>query len=219
MHDRKKEWTFAQLQGLAQILRARALPALESLTFSPAHWGPGMVPLLTGALASGACPSLRTLDIGDHKFQELVALATMLEARAALPACRDLEMLLAERFWGWGNSEAACCRLLRAMLPWVTELNLMFEWNAAYGAEFVALRPPRLKAFSVYNDETPPVEVYEAIPALESLNFCSHIRCEKDDDSPPDAPRIEPIVSALNRGVAFQRLQKLDFSEIFLGGR
>lgn len=56
-----------------------------------------------------------------------------------------------------------------ALLPSVTELELN-EWEAIHDTSFVAVRPPQLKKLTVMNATiTPPVEVLQAMPALEEL--------------------------------------------------
>ena len=198
--------TAALVQSMAGALRMGGpLPALEVLRLSPAtRWQPGMLPVLAGALASGACPSLRVLNVksgstfNHHKHEDLEALAAMLEERAQRPACRGLEHLKADGLTLLDDepSLAVRTRLMRALLPTVRELD-HFRWEAAYEECFLAARPPHLERVAVEGAQSFPVDVWEAMPVLRDLSYTF-------DD-------VESFILALDRGVAFQQLQWLSF--------
>ena len=66
--------------------------------------------------------------------EDLEALATMLEARAQLPACRGLDPIKPDGLVDEERSEAFRCRLLRALLPSMTEFGTFqcaLKWHAA----------------------------------------------------------------------------------------
>ena len=184
------------------------LQALEVLRFSNQM---GMFPILADALASGACPFLRVLDLNCGYFleEEMEALVAMLEARAQNPACRRLELLDTEEddFLDHGRSLAARTRLLRALLRTVTELN-HFQWDAAYEECFVAMRPRQLKNMSLTSADPPSVEVWESLPGLEELVY--------QDMDWGGIAYVEPLIAALHRGMAFPSLRHLELGYLEL---
>lgn len=216
--------TLPVVQNLAAALRVpEALQALELLDLRPDtwhHWIGGGVPLFADVLASGAAPALRVLGLGhslESTFQDedLEAITTMLETRAQLPACRGLERIQTPDLLNnmCIGSEAARCQLLCALLLTVTELNLG-TMSPAYAACFVAMQPPRLRKLWTINEHEysipVPMEVWEAMPELvEVLGDGTFWK-------PMDFAHLQPLIEALNRGVAFQKLQKLDLRNVKL---
>ncbi len=168
--------TVAHVQTLALAFRSPgALQVLEVLRPHPTTaWRAGMLPLLANALASDATPALQTLDLkcGPSQDADLEALAAMLETRAQRLACRGLDVLKTGTDWvGKEVSEASRCRLMRALLHTVTELE-NFTWDAAYAACFLAAQPPRLtKCAVLLHTFAPSVGVWESMPALEHLVY------------------------------------------------
>ena len=67
-----------------------ALPALKDLCLE-CKLGPGAIPRLARALASGKAPLLTDLSIYYCNDSDLDALADMMEARARLHGCRGLD--------------------------------------------------------------------------------------------------------------------------------
>lgn len=201
--------TIPEVQALTDALQTTgALPCLEHLYISlPGGWLPGIVALFAGALASGAAPSLRSLDICAHRKEEdMEALATMLEARAQLPACRGFEKFIKGLIWA---STETRCRMLRVLLPSMTELYTR-KWEDSDAPGFQETRPPLLR-WSVYVDEAvPSVAVWEAVPVLEELTY------GPANEEPRGLAELEPIISALDRGVAFQSLKKLTVEDFTL---
>lgn len=207
-----------QVQGLAGALGAPgALPALEVLQLSPtAGWRAGMLPLLAGALTSGTAPTLRVLDLvrGPQADWDLEALVGMLEARAQLPACRGLEQLKAPGLLDPSRSEALRKRLLRALLPSITEMEGPLNWCAAYDECFTAAPAPHLVTINIYGMQgarLPSSLALEAMPALE--NF------ELDCGVLHDAAEMmngQAVITALRRGAAFRHLQSLTLERLRL---
>lgn len=204
------------LAGAMQV--PGALQALEILRLAPAAlsrkelWQikseevshPGMLPCLAEALASGASPGLRILDLkGFRSFQDkdLVALTTMLMTRARLhvPLCRGLEQILSDKLLSddRSTSTSARARLLRALLPSVTELTL-HTWNSSYETCFVTGQPaaPRLKEFTM--TEPGSLKMWESMPELEGLSYY----VSGHDD-------IRSLVEASNSGAALRQLNDL----------
>jgi hypothetical protein len=70
-----------QVRRLADAMQAPgALEALEMLAFRKTHWAPGTIQPLVHALATGAAPSLRSLDLGEsgsYSNDDAEALAAM----------------------------------------------------------------------------------------------------------------------------------------------
>ncbi len=197
----------AHVERLAEALKAPGvLQALEHLAFTrTTRWQAGMVPLLASALRSGAAPSLRILDLGGvniYQNEDLGALATMVKTRGQHHDCRGLERIKG----GFGGCLfSAIAPLLCALLPSVTTLH--FEWDADYYEHFfVELRPPHLKICDVTGPGIPSVEIWEAMPKLEELIYAGH---KNNDGAPGHVASLEPFISALSRGVAFQELQEL----------
>ena len=207
--------TVVQVQGLAGALTvAGPLQALETLSFLPIFgWVPGMLLVLARALASGACPSLRVLDLGNHlnlyMDKDVEALAAMLEARARRPACHALDTIKAEYLVD-ESSRPARSRLIRALLPTVTELP-QFTWRPEYEACFLEFQSPSLKKFKATGPENPSMEVWEALPELEEVVYVAG-----EELAYGRMADVEPFIAALNRGVAFQRLEKLSLRYIEL---
>ena len=196
------------------------LQALESLDLQPEmYWERGRLPLLAGALAADAAPSLRTLTSHhclEHDDEDVDALTAMLEGRTHRPACRGI--LAGIEFC----TKAACRRLMRALLPSLVELDDGFDWDPAYETAILKMRPLCLTTCKVMCplDTLPSVEVWEAMPNVEELVYeVTEPRDEtfydSDDDGDEGAPQAMelPLISALTRGVAFQRLQKLALRE------
>ena len=122
----------------------------------------------------------------------------MVEARAALcPACRGLEVIEGCKYWG--ESEAVRSQLLRALLPSLTDLNLC-NWDQSYDECFVSVGARQLKNLEITLFDSrvrPSVEMLESLPALETLSYgMTNLQSSKPED----------LISAFNRGVAFQRL-------------
>ena len=185
------------------------LPRLEQLCFLPTpYWQAGMLPVLAGSLAAHACPSLRVLELGNEGFndEDLEALAAMLEVRALCPACCGLEIVLAQRILSRHHPLALRTRLMRCLLPTVKELG-PFCWQA-YEECFVSIRPRQLLTCKVKGPGVPPVEVWESMPGLEELVYAPG----EPESIPGRLADLEPFISALNRGVAFQHLQYLELS-------
>ncbi len=182
-----------------------ALQSLETLAFihHGSDWPAQTLPMLASALAQdGVAPLLRELDVdlGECNAKDMARFSSMLERRAQLPACRGVEVVTEARL---NDDElgARHCRLLRAILLTATKLpNLC--WASDYEACFLAAPPPRLGAIQLRSaeEEFPSVEVLEAMPVLEELDWGS--------------ASIAPVAAALNRGVAFQQLTKLEFTAV-----
>lgn len=211
VHDIARE----HIPTLAAAMRMPgALQSLEVLKLTPkSGWHTGMLPVLAEALTSDVAPSLRVLDLAGRPAEDrdLEAFAQMLETRAQLPACRGLLQLKWYRyteFYIWG--EASLCRLFPFLLPTMEEFGPVF-WRTAYTACFVAVPAPRLKKF-IHNHDggVIPVEVWESMLGLEELQLQS----SPSGGGVRDV--INPVVAALDRGVAFQQLQKLVLSELKL---
>ncbi len=207
--------TLAYVRSLATAMVVPgALQSLEELCFvCYGAWQSGQISLLAGAMASGAAPLLRTLQVecvfGYFKDEDVEALAAMLEARAQLSTCRGLEQLHTFGVLDEARSLAMRCRLLRAFLPSATGLDRL-EWDAAYEDCFVTVQPSRVTKMVEEETNTPisEVEVWESLPALEELTYegaCSIL--------PAYPSNLDSFLRALNRGVAFQRLQKLSLSD------
>lgn len=212
----------AAFAAFAGVLHAPGtLQDLECLCIKDSYnaYLPDTLSLIVGALTSGALPALRVLDLDfqrkkwDHGI--LDALAAMLEARAAHGACQRLEQFEIRAYEIDGNDLSnddllIRCRLLRALLQSVTKLPDRFRWNPAYEACFVAVRPPRLKRFCIDDGtSTPSVEVLEAMSEMEELVYRGRKYYRRFD--------LGSVVSALNRGIAFQRLQSISFTKISMG--
>lgn len=204
-HCRDSSTTLEHIRTLAGVLRVPgALEALKVLRLSAEAWEDGMLPELARALGSGAAPSLRLLDVGSglSSHANAEALAAMLEARARLPACCGLGELKASNFMDTTIPEATRTRLLRALLPSVTELGTLW-WMPEYEASFVEVGAPCLKKATMRahgeDAEFPSAQVWEAMPELEGLMLQVY----------GDVASVQPVISALERGVAFQRLQML----------
>ncbi len=198
-------------------LAGGALQGLEQLAiYSASEWEKGMLPRLADALASEIAPLIWVLDFGPGgrvEDEDLEALAAMLETRAQLPACRGLEQV--QLFEDWMDnfdelfSDAARCRLMRAMLLTVTELD-EFGWAPEYEACFVEAPPPRLKTFqvSVGGDATPSVAVWEAMPEIVEVSVSGME--EETDNLPDEMAGLGPLVAALNGGVTLTELRSLE---------
>ncbi len=111
--------------------------------------------------------------------------------------------------------------LLRALLPTLTELNDDFSWDPAYEACFLDARPPCRRVCHLAIDYDAPadgtsglpsVDVLEAMPAVEELTYSTFRR----QVAAPHMPDIQPLVTAFNRGVAFQQLHTLKLSRCTL---
>lgn len=174
----------------------------------------GAIKLLAEALISGAAPSLRHLglDFCDFEDEDVEALATMLEARAQNPDCRASEKV--DRYVFIGGSDELSDRVMRALLPSLTELKLEY-WNDTYDrneSRFTSVRPPQLKRLEIQFDDNqegriavpPSVAMLESMPALDSLSYWANLL------NPTMIVDFEPIILALNGGVAFRNLQASD---------
>lgn len=219
--------THQHVQGLtAALLVDGALPVLEDLMISPL--GPGMTALFTGALAQRprALPALRHLDLGDDEVNEedLRATAAMLTARTDAGCCQGMETLPGT--WLDYGSEDARRQWLRHLLPSVTTL-LSLPWDLAYEACFVSDAAPGLVRLHLSVDEDvyremeegdyycpnkpPSVAVWEAMPALESVEL--HL-----SDAPElAATALDILIEALGRGRALTHLQELAFLDSPIG--
>lgn len=144
--------------------------------------------------------------------EDMEALAAMIENRARQPDCKKLDILEAGE-WLEEGSEVARGRLLRGLLPSVTRLE-DYTWRPAYEACVLGAQPVHLTYFGVrVQDDAPPsVEVLEAMPALDEVMYMPAER-----ESVCGLSALEPIVSALHRKVAFQRLDTLTFALCHLG--
>ena len=205
-----------KLANLAAAMQVPgALQALECLRLERHAIQPEVLPLLAGALAGGAAPNLRLLDLGGGALidEDAEALAAMLEARAQRPACRRLEMLKAEGLLDEEIEEAPRCRVVRALLPTILELEHLV-YDTVYDACFVAAataQPCPLTKLRTYSTGLPSAEALAALPALEHLAYNS----SKEDDF-VDLEEIRSLVSALKDGVALQRLQKLEAPDLHM---
>lgn len=178
-------------------------------------WSSKMIRLLAKALASGAAPSLRHLDLnlgctfGKGMDKAVKRLAAMLESRALLPACRGLETLDNEDLDRiMYCSEEIGCRFLRAFLPSLTELFL-YTTNCNkfdYEVCFVSVGAPRLIFLQLCRPENffpdgarllPSAQMLECMPALEILVY------DAEEELHCQLPDLEPVILALNRGIAF----------------
>ncbi len=171
--------------------------------------------------AVGVAPSLRVMGLTgidprgynfrgreSAKAQDLAVLAAMLETRSQRSGCRELDISRAGTLLnGRPENLAARCRLLRALLPSTTELDKL-EREAAYEACFVATQPLPMKKIHVVGGgvqgvSMPSLEWWESMAQLEGLAYVG---------SSPDVPDfvdLGALISGLNRGVAFQHLQRL----------
>ncbi len=209
---------FEQVQEMAgAFAQPGVLPTLEILCLRPlAPWRQGMLPLLAGAFGSGAAPHLRILDLwhAPQGTSDVEALAAMLEGRAALlPPCGGLERLMAPSLLDpRRRPEALRCRLLRALLPSVTDLGEMLTWCGAYEfifAEVVAHRLRTVKMRGARGARVPSQRTWEAMPALEDVDHhCGHVN---------EALNAGPVVAALSGGVAFQHVHSLCLGDLVLG--
>lgn len=96
------------------------------------------------------------------------------------------------------------CRMMRAVVTTITELNI--SWKADYEACFLEVKPPHLKGANLdfHHEGALSVHGWEAIPKLENLNLYGRM------NPAVDRAGIRPVISALERGVAFQHLRQLD---------
>lgn len=99
------------MRGLADAIQGPgALEALAVLAFHKTSWAPGTIEPLAHALATGAAPSLRSLDLGEpgkYSDSDVKALAAMLQARAQHPACHGLEKIKTSSYGLYECSEAS----------------------------------------------------------------------------------------------------------------
>ena len=156
MSSRETTAALGHVQALVGAFQVGGpLPALQVLRLLPAmQWQPGMLPALAEALSPKLIPSLHTLDIKGGPFadEDLEALSAMLELRAQRPGYLLFNEMKAVGLMDPNCSEAACIRLLRALLPSATHLE-DFVWGAVYEACFVG-RPAPLFVVS-YHYEWP----------------------------------------------------------------
>lgn len=128
----------------------------------------------------------------------------MMEARVRLPGCKRLELFVSGgTCWSDPALLATQIRLLRALLPSVKELPLL-TWDNAYQASFCEVKAPYLRVFrcECKNSQTVPCDVFEAAPALATIDIWSH------DQTLLDGVALRAISAALRRG-ALQNLQEL----------
>ena len=173
------------------------LDALEVLRFhtTTAHWPRGAIQHLAGALASGAAPTLRHLDLHEISatnmtHEDMEALVAMVETRATLSACRPLE-ILEPCFKLSRLPRDTRRRLVRALLPSVTEMA--FPWDNAYNEDVRIHGAPHLKTFDVTNAQTLSAQVLEAMPLLEDLAIIA------PKDTHEHVAALQPFLAALNR--------------------
>ena len=195
---------------VAMLVEAlEVLTKLEVLHVSPSPtdgWWVDSLPLLARALDSETVPALRVLGLGfgPNNDEEVEALAAMLEGRALLEKCRPLERLLAAWLLDPKTLEGARCRLLRALLQSVSELEDELLWQPAYDACFVEVRALYLKALTLRGDAPlPSRQAWEAMPALEKVAFCG----QRKDRRP--TLYTHHVIAAVSGGVAFQHLRSL----------
>lgn len=129
----------------------------------------------------------------------------MMEARVHLPGCKRLELFVSGgTCWSDPALLATQIRLLRDLLPSVKELPLL-TWDNAYQASFCEVKAPYLRVFRCErkNSQTVPCDVFEAAPALATIDIWSH------DQTLLDGVALRAISAALRRG-ALQNLQELN---------
>ena len=135
----------AQVNLLAGALEVDgALPALTAFSVE-CSLGPGGPSKLARALKVGTAPRLRHLNLawGRYLESDRNIIADMLEARAKIPGCERRENfeLDGDRFDQ--ASLGTRTRLLRILLPSLTEM-IAFTWNQAFERCFLEVQAPYL---------------------------------------------------------------------------
>jgi hypothetical protein len=189
-----------------------ALPALKEIDFYSLH-SILFLSKLARALKGGALPLLEKLRVSQKSVTEedSKALADMVEARAGIPGCRQLQILDANLgSWLDGTSPSTQIRLVRALLPSLKDFG-MVKWNDAFDPCFCDVRPQYLEALRirVVNDLRPSHEVLEAVPALKVLTYmCMPF---------VGATAFQPVTDTLRRDVGLQNLRNISVCFCRLG--
>jgi hypothetical protein len=180
-----------QLCAFAGLVAEGALPLLEELDMDTCSES-GAVPAIVAGFQAGGCPFLNVLELAipvlsseqddededDDDWQpeydeeeterNLEAIANAFEARAAAGIEPRLRWL--EGNWLSHGSVEVRIRLLRVLLPSVTRLPEMNEWDLEMAMGLKDIGGPCLESFTINQDL--PVLV-EALGTMKSLKYLS----------------------------------------------
>ena len=191
------------------------LPNLTCLTYNGSFSNHALFHLTSYLSCEGAFPSLKKLAIEDNNIdiwscERVELVANMIKARAADNTCMALEKL--DGKWFHGGTVEDRTRMLRVLLPSPTKLDMLWENQIAancFGSNLMLTQLQVLDITLFRNAVIPSVEIWEALPALQSL------RCRAQNDI-PRAELAEALARTLHRGVGFQRLQRLKVARLNL---